>query len=490
MTVAMSSRPSSKDCPPRFGTPRSANYTHGGDVAQFSLALGRPFMPWQRHVADVALEVDPATGLLRYRNVVLTVPRQSGKTAFLLALILWRSLSPRLGGHQQIAFTAQTALDARDRLQNEWEPQLRRSPFARTYRPSWKTGKESLFFHDGSRLQIVATTEKGGHGTTLDMPIIDEAFAQPDDRLEVALSPTMLTRSQPQMWVVSTAGKTSASWFGRQVAAGRSAVGDPDSTTAFFEWSAGDDDDPLDPATWWRCMPALGETITERAVRAELEKAQRDEEGEGFAGFVRTMLNRAPDVGRVAQAFDMDRWRSLADPDAERGARPVFAVASAPDRSWTAIAVAWRRSDDLVQVMTADYRPGDAWVPARIRELQDRWSGRVLVDPSARGLVQADPVPAGKVASAHNWLAAAVTAGTLRHSGQGELETAVRGARWRLQGAGRVLDRFGGVDVSPLMAAALAAHAADESGAPALPPNLLSAPAGGALMAVAAHAAF
>jgi hypothetical protein len=40
---------------------------------------GTPLMPWQRYVADVALEIDPETGLLAYRGVDVTVPRQSGR---------------------------------------------------------------------------------------------------------------------------------------------------------------------------------------------------------------------------------------------------------------------------------------------------------------------------------------------------------------------------------------------------------------------------
>ena len=42
--------------------------------------MGRAFMPWQAQAADVALEVDPATGLFVYSTVGITVPRQSGKT--------------------------------------------------------------------------------------------------------------------------------------------------------------------------------------------------------------------------------------------------------------------------------------------------------------------------------------------------------------------------------------------------------------------------
>lgn len=42
--------------------------------------LGQPFMPWQSLVADVGGEINPETGLPAYREVRVTVPRQSGKS--------------------------------------------------------------------------------------------------------------------------------------------------------------------------------------------------------------------------------------------------------------------------------------------------------------------------------------------------------------------------------------------------------------------------
>ena len=73
-------------CPPRFGTPRSPErQTLGPAVGILAAMLGKPLMEWQQYVADVLLEIDPETGELAYNEWLLTVPRQSGKTTFLLA---------------------------------------------------------------------------------------------------------------------------------------------------------------------------------------------------------------------------------------------------------------------------------------------------------------------------------------------------------------------------------------------------------------------
>src|SRR5687768_4007230 len=50
--------------------------------------LGQPFLlePWQRWVLDLMFEVEPTTGLRRWREFVLVIPRGNGKSALVSAL--------------------------------------------------------------------------------------------------------------------------------------------------------------------------------------------------------------------------------------------------------------------------------------------------------------------------------------------------------------------------------------------------------------------
>src|SRR5262245_61689768 len=69
------------DCTPRWGLPRRLDYpTYGPAACRVLEALGTPAMPHQRYTLDCALEVDPATGNLWYREVGLSIMRQQGKT--------------------------------------------------------------------------------------------------------------------------------------------------------------------------------------------------------------------------------------------------------------------------------------------------------------------------------------------------------------------------------------------------------------------------
>ena len=68
----------------RGGTKRDETRpTDGEIVSRTAGMLGKPLLPWQRYVADVAGEIDPATGTYYYDRVVLSTPRQCGKSTLI-----------------------------------------------------------------------------------------------------------------------------------------------------------------------------------------------------------------------------------------------------------------------------------------------------------------------------------------------------------------------------------------------------------------------
>ena len=472
MTATTSSLSLSLNCQPRWATSRRLERpTYGPRVAQISAALGKRFMPWQRYTADVALEIDPATALLVYRTVVVTVPRQSGKTTEELAVAVHRALS--FGGGQRISYTAQTRLKARQKWEDDHIETLEASPFRGMFRVRKTLGMEAILWNNGSQHGIEATTEKAGHGDTLDLGFIDEAFAQTDARTEQAMKPAMITRPQPQLWIVSTAGTAASVYLREKVDQGRVRcdLGLTDSM-AYFEWSAPDEADPGDPSTWRLCMPALGHTVTEAAVRADFDTMQLPE-------FRRAYLNQWPDAAPPGWFVVPEAsWVALLDPRSEP-ARPVaFAVAVEGDRGHAAIAVAGQRADGVRHVELADYRPGTAWVVPRLLELHAKHSPCALViDPTGHeasmipeleqaGVELLKPGSRDVAAAFGQFYEAAVDAGSLRHRGQPELDMALASAVTRDVGdAGRTWGRrHAAADISPLVAVTLALWGFGERG--------------------------
>ena len=234
-------------------------------------------MPWQRHVADVVMEIDPVTGRLAYSEMGLTVPRQSGKSTWVLAKSAHRATATGFfGPRQHLVYTAQTRMKAREKWEEDFLVALEESAaFRSRVTRHMQTGNEHIRFRNGSRFGLESATEKAGHGGTLDEAYVDEAFAQVDHRLEQAFSPAMITRANKLLAWISTAGWLDGSpYLQEKVALGRAAAaGGRRRGLAYFEWSAPEGADPGDERVWWSCMPALGHTIAVEDIRAEYEKA-------------------------------------------------------------------------------------------------------------------------------------------------------------------------------------------------------------------------
>ena len=472
------SRSSIDSCPPRWSTPRNpTRETHGGRLAKVAVELGFPLMPWQRHVADVALEIDPRTGLLVYRQVVLTVPRQSGKTTLILALMVLRCLF--FGPRQVVVYAAQTRNDARKKWEDDQLPILDGSPFGPEdaspfYRVRKTNGNEAVLWRPtGSRYGITSNTEKAGHGGTIDEAFIDEAFSQVDHRLEQAFKPAMITRPQPQLYVVSTAGTPESLYLREKVDAGRAAAeAGQDHGVAYFEWSAPDDADPADPATWWGCMPALGRTVTEAAVRGEFESMKLVE-------FQRAFLNQWRDRAALEPVIDLDAWAARKDARSQVSGPFAVAVDTSPDRQWTAVSVVGARRDGIPHAELVAHRRGTHWVTKALLELRQRDPVAVVIDAGSPagslipmlveagfalargrddhspGLIHSPSVR--EIGQACGALYDAVVQDKIRHLGQEQLTAALQGATKRPLGDAWAWSRKNSAaDITPIVSLTLA----------------------------------
>ncbi|MEU9215399.1 terminase [Streptomyces sp. NPDC048376] len=474
------------ECPPRWGTPRHPDRPSlGPKLWKVMTKLGAPPMPWQKYVSDVALEIDPATGRFAHREVGLSVSRQQGKTELCLGAQVHRGLAwPR----QNIVYAAQTRGMARQRWEDEFWEKIAGSELARMARIRKSNGNEAILWgKTRSKMGITANTEKAGHGPPLDLGFIDEAFAHEDDRLEQAFSPAMLTRPMAQLWWASAGGTTKSVWLNKKRENGRALIEalwealteDPAAArprAAYFEWYAPEDMDRSDPATWRATLPALGYTVTEEIIQAELEKMDPAE-------FDRAYLNRTrkptpPTDPNVPKG----KWVGLVDADSKPVADSVaLAIDVSQDRASSSIAAASLRSDGTVHLEVVARRPGTDWVVPAVTKLHKLWrpvavaiassgapAGSLIDDLAAAGIEspkdKANPqrgdlavMRAGDITEACGQLADAMNQGKVRHLDQVPLTAAVNGARTRRNGDAWQLDRTASlVDISPLCAATFA----------------------------------
>lgn len=477
-------------CWPVWGTGRDySRATLGPAIGMCAAALGTRFMPWQQHVADIAGELDSVTGHLVYREVVLLVPRQQGKTTEVLAQAIHRCIG--WGQRMRVVYTAQTRIKAREKWETEHVYQLMQSDIYRpmldphdNYRRTGdmkavdrvKTGmgSEAIIWPNDSIWGIESVQKDSGHGPTIDTGFIDEAFAQIDNRIEQGMRPAMLTRSDAQLWVLSTAGtRVESPYLLGKVERGRDRIeSGATSRTAYFEWTAatrsdptGRDVDMADPAVWTRCMPALGYTIDEQTVAADQDGMDADEFARAYGNLWRdAMVSTSP----IKPLW----WADCRDESSTIDGRPMWAVDMDPDRAmaWIGAAGTSTADPDKVHVELVERQPGEAWVPAALEELHQRHGGgkrQVVIDTSGPAVTLIRPLEkAGwtvhaltvpQVCMACAGLHDGVRDGMVAHPGEPEVATAVFGAgksklgdRWRLnRGASST-------NIAPLMAVVLA----------------------------------
>jgi len=246
-------------------------------------------MPHQRLIVGTGTELLPS-GRPAFWQVVIEEPRQQGKSVSVLSLMVTLALA-RPG--TMIAYSAQTRLAGRRRMLDVWWPRIYGSPGLRKLVKVRKGfGSEAYLFANGSMIMLASGTATADHGDTLHVAVIDEAWAQRDDTIEQAVKPAMMTIDGAQLWIVSTAGTEFSEYFRGKVDDGRAMaeLGATD-TSAYFGYSAPDDADPADVATWYGCMPALGITVSEETVRADFTTMD-------LAEFRRAYLCQWPEVAK------------------------------------------------------------------------------------------------------------------------------------------------------------------------------------------------
>jgi hypothetical protein len=414
-------------------------------------------MPWQRLVADVATEIDK-DGLPVYSQVTVQVPRQAGKTTLLLAIEVHRALM--WGGPQSIAYTAQTGMDARQKLMRDQVPILEGSGIRAALRKIYRAnGTEAVIFRNGSRIDPLPNTPSAGHGRTLDLAIIDEARFDVDDTREAALLPAMVTRPASQLWVISTAGDATSVYFRKKIEDGRRTIETKtQGRRAFFDWSAGDDADIENPRTWWSTIPALGHTQTEDSIRARLETAIAEDKENTFRQEYLCQW-RAIESAVIPERYLV---RVLNDKTAPTG-RLVFGIDVALDRSVASIAVA----DETGRIELVEARDGVSWVVDRALDLYRRHKAPLVVDGYSPANSLVDRLEAGGVPvvrySLRDMVAAtgslydAILEEAVQIRTNAHLEAALRGARRKTMANGWLWSRTDvDVDISPLFAATLA----------------------------------
>jgi hypothetical protein len=302
--------------------------SYGAEFAEFARArTGRPLDWWQRLAAARILEHD-ANGELVWREWLLTVARQIGKSWLVRELILWRlTLERRIGEPQEILYVA-NKLRIADKIQ----------------RPAraWAASQDGWAARHSNGSQSVNRGDVGAYGLSTSLAVVDEGWDVSPEHIADGITPTLLERAWSQLALISTAHHRCTSLFVDRRLGALSGDG-----TLLLEWSAR----PwlaLDDRAGWRQASPRWTAKREELIGRELARALAGRNpGEDPLSFFRSQyLNQWPSratAGSVLPGLPFlpeGVWPSLAG-DGELVGPIVFAVEDVAGRA-AAVAAAGR----------------------------------------------------------------------------------------------------------------------------------------------------
>lgn len=347
---------------PRFATePTKGSRGWWRAIAKAAEAFGTPLMEWQKLGARLLGELDG--GVPRYQTVIVSVPRQQGKTTLSHAAIDARA---RLYEGQRMFGTAQSRIYAARHLENLGQRLIGLDPEIQL---RLGVGAERITWPNGSRFEVIAPNKGGGHGDSIDFMLVDEGWELTDVLLG-GIRPAMIARPHAQMLVISTMGTVESETWNRLVARGRDAVDDPDASVAYVEYSAENDEDVFDEDTWHDYMPALGVTVTHKAIRAAMEDMEPAE-------IVRAFGNRTTQA--LVTLFPSD-WVERAWTVIQPPPRFVLAVDVNDEPAGATVSTSHLTDDGRVAVRVVQWRYGTPrWIPELVERMVDERDVEAIV---------------------------------------------------------------------------------------------------------------
>lgn len=446
-------------CQPRWATNRNTeSATEGDKLAQVARLLGFELFEWQRYVADVGLELDE-TNKYKFRTVAAQVGRQNGKSKLIETRIAYELLQP----NRHVAYTAQD----RNMAKNKWEEhilsfQTSHRFWKRVLRVSRVNGSEKIYMKNGSTYGIVTPNDKGARGLSLNLMVIDEALTHPLS-LIANLQPTLATKKNGQLWILSNAGRPGESELLEHYRElGHREVLEPTTKLAWFEWCPTEDKfDYLDEEVWYQAIPSLHE---EKGVLIDAVREAAATNSPEI--FTKEWLNVWPARDSV-QVIGTELWDSLAKPDMTLQSQITFGVDISRERDRASIGASGMVRD-FTPVELIECKEGTSWVLPRLIELCKKYNSQVVIDtgsPASSLIIELEKNGV-KVMSIglRDYVRAcgsfydAVQAKTICHLDDQNLRTAIMGSTKRQLGDAWAWNRQSNTNITPLVAVTLARY--------------------------------
>lgn len=393
--------------------------TKGKEAAKLYSLTGRELMEWQKDILKNMMAVTDE-GLWTHIKFGYAVSRRNGKTESVYAREMWGLLHG-----EKILHTAHRT----DTAHSSWEALyelLKKAgiPIEHTFRAN---GREHIFVTGGGRIEYRTRTSKVGLGQGYDLLVIDEAQEYQDDQ-ETALKYIVTSSKNPQIIMLGTppTAVSSGDVFKRlrgEILAGKA------TDSGWEEWSVETQHDPHDVDAWYETNPALGITLKERDIAAEITGDNLDFNIQRLGLWIQYDLKSA-----IPEA----EWMALKVKTVPKlDGKLCVGIKYGKDGENVSMSIAARTATGKIFVEAIDCRPirgGDNWM---LKFLKTADVAQVIIDgASGQQLMKEQmhtakikPIPVlptvKEVITANAVFEQALEAKEIRHAGQPSLTQAV-----------------------------------------------------------------
>lgn len=428
--------------------------------------LGLGFDWWQSQLGTVCLGYG-ADGkyVATVGGIGLSIPRQVGKTYFVLAVltimcILFPGLQVVWTAHHlrtsTKTFTALRGICKRKKV----------APHVRSIRAA--NGEQEVEFVNGSKIMFGARAQGFGRGfDEIDVEVFDEAQILDTKALEDMIAATNQARHEhgALLFFMGTPPRKSDPSESFRMRRDEAWTGEAEDAI-WLEMGADPESDPNDQSQWSSMNPSFPlRTPLESMLR--LRKNLKDDDSWNREG------RGIWDPKNTHRVIDEQSWKAVADPASMAIDRLTLAIDVNPDRSSAAVSLAGQRFDGLWHVELDEHRTGADWSIGWVKQRAAQLTFHAIVVDELAGLTEkrhgrnylkGTDIEVTLAASEGRDMAMAwagyhdaVTGATVRHTDQPQVNVALSEAGTRDVGGGKALTKKSTTsDITPITSQTLA----------------------------------
>ena len=391
--------------------------------------LGWGFDGWQIGAGRLILS-KRADGLYAADTIVISIPRQVGKT-YLIACIIFALclIHPRL----TVIWTAHRKTTAAETFES-FDGMAQRAKVAPHVKQVLRgKGDEKILFNNGSRILFGARESGFGRGfSDVDVLVFDEAQIMTESTLEDMAAAQNVAKN-PLTFMMGTPPRPKDPGEVFTLMRQEALDGETDETL-YIELSADRGSDPMDREQWKKANPSYPFRTSERAMLRLRKKLK------SLESWLREALGIWDEVSRHQAVVSKTRWQQLIDVGPADGTKPDgLGVDMSHDRQ-ISVSACWVEGESAhVEEVWAGISTAAVvdWIVARagrrIPVFIDSMSPAASLIPDLKARkVKVRQSTAGDMAKGCGQVEDRAKSGLISHADQESINTALQGARKRL----------------------------------------------------------